>query len=259
MRIRVLATLSLLLFTFPPSHLHGQGALAEVETLLSRGMVLMARERLEHWWENQRPQAPRAELQRGIWLRGKLTVDPSLAALDFQRLVLEFPGGPFSDDALLRLAREADFRGDLHRALTQFRTLARDYPASPLSEKAITWLHQNEDVAANLQAGSPSGARLPPDSTPAPEPAVPDAASRGTISLQLGAFRNLDGARRLLEHLRASGHAGRLIRVPKDELFRVRLGHFENRQQARDLQRELKRGGWDSTIVSDAQKEERVG
>ncbi|MGM0668431.1 MAG: SPOR domain-containing protein [Gemmatimonadota bacterium] len=259
MRTRSFLALVLAVALVVPPDLCGQDALGEAETFLARGMVLLARERLEEWWENQRPQAGRTELQRGIWLRGKLTVDPSLAALDFQRLVLEFPGGPYSDDALLRLAREADFRGDLHRAFTHFQRLARDYPSSPLKGEALAWLRLNEGAVAALQTGAPSGSQGLPDSIPPPGPPEPDAADRGPISLQLGAFRNPAGARRLLEDLRHSGHLARLVRLPGSPLIRVRLGYFQDRQEARDLQQELDREGWDSTIVSDVHTEEKVG
>ena len=48
-------------------------------------------------------QSGRGDRQRGLWLRAILTVDPLMAGLDFQRLVLEYPGGAHSDEALLRL------------------------------------------------------------------------------------------------------------------------------------------------------------
>ena len=77
-----------------------------------------------------------AERQRGTWLRALLTIDPEMAALDLRRLVVEYPGGPFSDRALLRLAHGAWSRSERTAALRHLRALLRDYPESPLRVEA---------------------------------------------------------------------------------------------------------------------------
>lgn len=239
-----------------PALLPGQEALDEVESLLSRGMVYQARDRLAEWWESDRIQAGRTELQRGIWLRGKLTVDPDLAALDYRRLTVEFPGGPYTDDALLRLAQAAESRGDLPGALTHYQALARDYPASNLRGRAQDWLREHGEEAERLAAQEEAA-----DPTPPPVSRLPAAGPEidGGIALQVGAFRNPDGARRLLSELTDAGFEARLVRVPGSPLVRVRVGYFRARTEAQDLREALRRGGWDSTIVTDAREEERVG
>lgn len=245
------------LFLAPP--LGAQELLDQAEAFLDRGLVFRARDRVDEWWYNRRARAGRPELQRGIWLRGRLTVDPSLAALDFRRLVLEFPGGEFTDDALLRLAMEADLMGDFAQAAAYFRTLARDYPTSRFQMLASSWLRENEGRIAEVEdegkslAAQPSGT-VAPDST-----ATGESARGSDFSLQLGAFRNLDGARRLLEDLRRSGYDARLARLPGSTLIRVRLGRFQTREGALELQGELNRGGWVSNVVSDAGEEEEIG
>ncbi len=249
----------LLLLLLGPRPLVGQEALDEVESLMARGMIFQARDRLADWWDRDRSRAGRPALQRGIWLRGKLTVDPSLAALDYRRLTLEFPGGPFSDDAHLRLAQEAQLVGDLPEALNHFRALQRDYPGSPLRSLADAWLRENQQTAEEAQAREAHETRADPAPPREPGRNAQETAQRGSISLQLGAFRNLDGARSLVADLATAGYEARLARVPGSDLIRVRVGFFRTREEARDLRQELQGRGWDSTVVTNAHEEEGVG
>ena len=79
--------------------------LPEIEELAQNGRSDEARAALLGWWEESRVLASREERQFALWLRGRLTVDPSQAVRDFRRLVVEYPGGPFTARALYRLAR----------------------------------------------------------------------------------------------------------------------------------------------------------
>ena len=81
--------------------------LTEIEALAQYGRSNQARIELMAWWEESSDVASREERQHVLWLRGRLTVDPSEAARDFQRLVIEYPSGPFTAGALYRLAQEA--------------------------------------------------------------------------------------------------------------------------------------------------------
>ena len=117
-----------------------QESLDVVDSLASAGRADEAREALESWWENQRVGSGRRDRQRGLWLRGILTVDPRMAGLDFQRLVLEYPGGSHSDEALLRLGLISAAAEDIPRAAGYFRTLVTDYPRSPRRRRAQEWL-----------------------------------------------------------------------------------------------------------------------
>ena len=244
--------LTLLLLGFSPVSSQEGPSLAEVEALMSRGQIMEARETLENWWTTRFSISSRTERQRSIWLRGKLTVDPSMAELDFQRLVLEFPGGPYSDDALFRLGLSAELRGDLRRAQSSFETLLRDYPSSPRVPEAEGWIRIHaQDIAALPSAPS----------TPAREPDV-DAASReegGEFSIQLGAFRSLDRARALADQLREDGLQPRMVRTSGNELARVRIGRFDTRERAEALALDLESRGYEVTLVTDAGSEERVG
>jgi len=227
-------------------------SLAEVESLAAQGRIMEARETLETWWTGRFSAASRADRERGIWLRGKLTVDPSMAEMDYRRLVLEFPGGPYTDDALFRLGLAAELRGDLREASSSFESLLRDYPASPRVPEARAWLRAH---AGSLEA-LPSA---PSDPTAAGGGAGGQARPEGEFAVQLGAFRSLDGAGSLVERLREAGHDARLVRTPGNDLAKVRVGRFSSREAAEALARELRAQGFEVTLVMDAGSEERVG
>jgi hypothetical protein len=211
-----------------------------------------ARVGLESWWTVRFSGASRADRQRGIWLRGKLTVDPSMAELDYHRLVLEFPGGAYSDDALFRLALSAEERGDLREAQKLFEELLEDYSVSPRAGEARVWLNSHrEQIAALPQEEDPEAERPVPEGTRPLE--------TGSFSVQVGAFRSLDRARALVDQMEEAGMDPRIVRTPGNDLARVRLGRFESRDRAEALAREVERRGFEVTIATDASLEERVG
>lgn len=249
----------LLVILLSPGAVRAQNPLDDVEALLGQGKIFQAREALQDWWEGQGAAANRMDRQRSIWLRGLLTVDPSMAELDFRRLALEFPGGPFSDDALLRLAQSAELSGDLRQANAHYKALERDYPSSPLRGRAQAWLRVNGDAVEALGPTTYPRTETAPDPILRKEEATDLDESQGSFSVQAGAFRNIDGARSLADDLRAIGHRPRLVRLPGNNLIRVRLGRFSERDEASRLQGELAGAGFEATIVSDAQSEEEVG
>jgi len=246
-RVMSSALFSVLLLVPVPAAPQEQASLEEVEALMARGRILEAREVLEAWWDEQGPNVGRMDRQHSLWLRARLTVDPSMAEMDLRRLVLEFPGGPYSDDALLRLAQSAELRGDLRGAHSQYTALLRGYPSSPLREVAEAWLRER----------GPEVEALGPEPAAGPEnPMLPGGG--GPISVQAGAFRSLEGALSLAERLRGAGFDPRVVRVPGDPLIRVRLGRFQTREGAEGLKSELESAGFEAAVVLDALSEERV-
>ncbi|HBU57583.1 MAG TPA: hypothetical protein DEB33_07485, partial [Gemmatimonadetes bacterium] len=123
-----------------PELVSAQSPLEQVERLTRLGSTEEARAILLEWWENDRIEASRRERQRGLWLRGRLTVDPRQAELDFQRLALLYPSGQFAPDAVLRLAQAAWAMGDEDAARRHLDTLERDYPRSEAFERAREWI-----------------------------------------------------------------------------------------------------------------------
>jgi len=235
------------------------GSLERVKTLMDDGKVEAARRALETWWAAAYEDAGRDQRQRALWLRGVLTVDPSMAELDYRRLVLEYPGGSFADDALQRLALWADLRGELREAERHYRALVQDYPGSPFRQEARQWLRDHAQALAALPPRDREA--LDPDSgTPGQGETEEDPDSlEGHLAVQLGAFRSLRRARTLLESLQEAGYSPRLVTVPGSELYRVRTGRFSARSSAEELARELAGRGFESTIVTDVHSEEDVG
>lgn len=211
-----------------PGVLTGQ-SLDRVEQHMAAGEVAEARDLLLTWWGGPRAQAGRDELQRGHWLRGVLTLDPSQAELDYTRLAVEYPGGPYTDRALHRLAEAARMRGDAAGARRHYAVLARDYPSSPLRTAARAWLDAN-----------------PAD-------------GGGSFAVQAGAFSERAGAEELASRLRAGGFQPRLATVEGSPLVRVRVGRFADAAGATRVHDALVEAGFDAMVVRDAGRESPVG
>ncbi len=259
-------------------------SLDRVEELARLGRADEARAILAEWWESSRAAAPQRDLQRGLWLRGRLTVDPNLAELDYQRLVVLYPSSPFAPQALLRLAQSAHAHGDGAGAERFVTTIARDYPTSPVRTEAEAWLR-----GAGPPPIPPAGSRPPapavatrdttarPSPTPTPAPAPP-ATSTGTAtpiptttprppapasevlewSVQFGAFTDVDRAFALHSELVAAGLAARLVRVAGSGFVHVRIGRFSNRADANTQLQQVTARGFTAAIVRDDRAEEVV-
>ncbi len=254
-----------------------QESLATVDSLALAGRADEARTALDSWWLNERVGSNRRDRQHGLWLRAILTVDPHMAGLDFQRLVLEYPGGSYSDEAMLRLGLISAGAGDLPRAAGYFRTLVTDYPRSPRRRQAEEWLSDHlveveeaeaeareaEAVAAR-SADSATGADAAADAAVAaaavqePETDSPSGAETASLryAVQVGAFESEERARDLLAAVNASGFRARIVRVPESPLVRVRIGAFSDRAGAAELMDQVRRRGHEATIAADVPDEE---
>lgn len=234
-------------------------SLEDVEELTRLGRSEEARVALLAWWEEGRADASRRDRQRALWLRGSLTVDPQQAELDFRRLVIEFPGGPFSDRALLRLAQGAHASGDGDGANAYMATLARDYPRSTVRRDAEAWfasagpVPEREIVEAEVvetQAAEPEASAVE-----LPAQAAEDAPR---YSVQLGAFANEDRARSLFQRAADLGLEARLVHVPETQLLHVRVGLFDSASSASELLRRVGEMGFVAAMVRDAHREEPI-
>jgi hypothetical protein len=174
-----------------------------------------------------------------------------MAEFDYRRLVLEYPGGPYSDDALYRLAQWAESRGDLREAQARFEMLMRDYPSSRHLPEGRSWLRRHAEELDAL-----------PEVVTRREPEAPEEETEvdtGGFSVQVGAFRSLNRARAVAAELGELGFQVRLVRTPGTELARVRVGRFPSRDEAEAMGRRLEDSGFDHTIVTDVGSEERIG
>ena len=247
-----------------------QESLDVVDSLALAGRADEARTVLESWWQSQRVRSSRRDRQRGLWLRATLTVDPRMAGLDFQRLVLEYPGGLHSDEAMLRLGLISAATEDLPRAAGYFRTLVTDYPRSPQRRQAEEWLSEHvwaveeaeaevreeeaevrEEEAEVREAAADADAREPDVDSP-------DRAERATpgYAVQVGAFESEERARSLVAAVNASGFRARMVRVTGSALVHVRIGTFLDRTGAAELMVRVRRRGHEATIAVDVAEEE---
>jgi hypothetical protein len=230
-----------------------------------------ARTVLEAWWDSAWSSAGRQDRQRALWLRGRLTPDPTRAALDFRRLVVEYPGGPFTDRALFRLAQEAFVSGDTAGARQRVADLARNYPGSSVRGRAEAWLQgagqappplppavadsaEAADSARAVRAAAAAAAKR----ALAAKRAAAQSVGRGDYAVQLGAFGDVERARLLANRARKAGLEVRIVRVRGSRLVRVRTGRFDSADSAHNLLTRVGRLGFGAAVVGNAQKEERV-
>lgn len=220
-----------------PGTAQAQPVLDRVDSLTAAGRIDEARRTLEAWWNGSRGEASRLELQRGLWLRARLTLESEPAELDYRRLAVEYPGGPYSDGALLRLGQAAAARGDARAAADHFRTLVQDYPGSPHRLEAQAWLgRRGEEDEGTGETAAPV-----------------------RFAIQLGAFSSAEGAQRLMEQTREMGLRPRLVRVPGSRLYRVRVGRFPDAPSAEAALRRVRARGLEATLAADASRERGAG
>ncbi|MEM7417169.1 MAG: SPOR domain-containing protein, partial [Gemmatimonadota bacterium] len=228
-------TLGLLVWSAPVA---GQSSLEDVERLTRLGRTEAARATLMTWWSDERPDASRRERQRALWLRGRLTVDPVQAELDFRRLTVLYPSGRFTPDAIFRLAQASWAMGDEAEARGYVETLRRDYPRTEAREDAEAWL---EDAGPLPPPGdtptppvsttdtSPSSSTPPParspDQTERQSPETADIGDEAVMNyyVQLGAFGEEERALALFEEVSAAGVEVRVVRVEGSLFTHVRV------------------------------------
>jgi hypothetical protein len=255
---------ALLLFSLssliPAPALAQSSALDRVEEFTRLGRAEEARAVLAEWWGGDRDDASQRDLQRGLWLRGRLTVDPAQAELDFQRLAVLYPSGPYTPQALFRLAQAAHARGDEAGAQRHVDALARDYPNATSRTQAEAWLRAAGRAPAVGAAAttvmpadtSVSGIRSSGGRAPAPADVELD------WSVQFGAFSDEDRAFALQTDLVAAGLAARLVHVVGSGFVHVRIGRFATRDEASRQLEEVARRGFTAAIVRDDRAEEVV-
>ena len=255
-----------------------QSGLEAVEQMTRLGRTEEARAALLDWWDNERDDASRRDLQRGLWLRGRLTVDPVQAELDFQRLALLYPSGQFTPDAVLRLAQASWAMGDESDARRYLETLERDYRRSDAWERAQEWI---VDAGPLPPPGdTPTRPAEPtdevadvdtPESTAQDSIAVeqsedqPEETEEATAEpvmnyfVQLGAFADKERAVALYEDARGQDIDVRVVQVDGSQFTHVRVGRFADRTAAVELLEELTAQGISAALVRDDRTERPAG
>lgn len=256
-------------------------SLNDVGELARDGRVGAARVALTDWWDASWESASREQRQEALWYRAVLTLDPAQAATQFRRLAIEYPGGAWTAQALLRLARTALLEDDLLTAARYFEDLRRDYPASAARLEAVEWLDENADrverarsaPAASAPAPAtpvatppPTGTTsAPPTGTTTPPPAGTTSAPqtgtevRRNWGVQLGAFSTVERARDLAARAEAAGFETRLVRIPGSDLVRLRVGKYEDAAGAEAAYDRVVAAGFDAAVVQDVSSEVPIG
>lgn len=187
------------------------------------------------------------------------TGDSALAA--YRRLSIEFSQSAWADRALLRIAQLRFAAGDHATAARSARRVLADYPLSPVLGEAAYWLARvqleqgdlagactslraaqaaaGEDVELANRAGfylQRCDAVAVTDSTP------PDTVTttRTTYAVQVGALGTAAAADELMRSVRVAGFEPRVYR-DTDGLFKVRVGRFASRGDARPVLQALQR------------------
>jgi cell division septation protein DedD len=264
--VRALPFVLSALLAVAPTSVVGQerATIDRAEYLARAGRTEEARVELLRWWEGEYRDASRQNVQRGLWLRGSLTVDPAQAEIDFRRLVVEYPGGPYSGQALLRLAQSALAKGDSASAVTHARRLVVEYPIAAGRQEAEEWLARVEPLLHEEAPPSPRVLAAAVDTTPPvtrdsqpPRDTVGSVGS-GSHGVQLGAFSGEDRARALHRAATDAGLEARLVRIPGSDLLRVRVGVFGSTEEAAAASRRIQQMGFAVAVVGNVDIEERV-
>ncbi len=235
-------------------------SLDRVEELTRMGRTEDARHLLLEWWDTSYAKASRQDVQHALWLRGSLTVDPAQAELDYQRLVTEYPGGPFSDQALLRLAQAAFVRGDSATAAQDVARIAREYRGSATARSAQAWLASAGPVIVREQPGpgqppdtvSGAVAALPPDVRGTPPDTLRSGKAAEPDSLTAAAAPPAPAAGTVISEpdtLTAAARPPRTEYIAPQPRFAVQLGAFADRGRAETLRRRAATAGFDARLV----------
>ena len=265
--------LGLFVLVGAPSGASAQDLLDRTDQLSRSGRTEQARELLLLWWEREADGATRLDRQRGVWLRATLTVDPIEAAIDYQRLVVEFPGGAFADRSLTRLAQTADVMEEPARAAEYYRRVVQEYPGSSFAALAARWLEKHDGglgleepseqtsapVSEQRSPPRPHRAEIQPRRVPTEPPTTQAPPDGGAFTVQVGAFSDAGRAADLRDQLLGQGFEARTTRIVGSELVRVRVGRFEGASGATSVLDRLRERGFDAVVLADATRERPVG
>lgn len=235
-----------------------------IDRRINDGRTAEARQMLLAWWDGSWSEASRSEREQGLWLRGRLTLDPGEASTSFRRMVTEYPVGRWTDQALYRLGTLASVSGDTLSASRWFTILERDFRRTTAASRARDWLAGAGEAVQRARAMP----RPPPQPAPAAEqrsaadsqrsgdtrPSA-DSRSQGDWTIQLGAFAARGRASTFADDIRDAGFPPRVVQVEGSDLWRVRVGRFPDDADARALYDRIRDAGFDAAIVPGADQE----
>jgi cell division septation protein DedD len=249
----VIAVIALML---PAASRAQKPTLDRVDSLVAAGQVEEARTTLEAWKKDNERTA------RSTFTTARLATRAQDAEDAYLDVSLSYSGSTYAAEALLRLGQARGAAGDATQATVYLQRLIADYPGSAHRSTAEEWLARMQPSAASTPVATPKPAspkpqppapRPPATATPAPAPAP----ALARFAVQVGAFRQIAGARETARKLEKAGFTGaRLITVPSNALVRVRVGKFENLADASALSAKLKAAGFSAALVYDVRSEQ---
>ncbi len=219
-----------------------------------------------------------------LYAAGVVAAHPDTALAYYRRVSIEYSSTTWAPAALVRLAQFAFASGDFAAAQRSGERVLLDYPASRARAAAAYWagrsrLELGEPVAgcallerAEQEAGMevelanrarfylqrcealPVAADTAARDTAAQRPPPPSGAgTRATaFAVQVAAVQSPVAADEMMRSLRARGYDPRVVR-DADGLFKVRVGRFRTRTEARQLAAELRRRLGGSPFVVEEQ------
>ena len=213
--------------------------------------------------------APQDSLYPGaLFSAGRVATDASVAATNLQRVVVEYGRSVWADSALVVLTQLYFAQGDPAATVQAAERLRRDYPDSPLKPRADFWgarayfdLKDDTHGCALIREAQDGGgtdiefknqvsfyaprctlAVAPPPTTP-PPPATDSqtkAAPAPTAwAVQVLAVKSAAQVDEMLTRLKVMGFEARVVRDTSG-FFKVRVGHYESRDEAVKTERRLK-------------------
>lgn len=262
-----------------PGTLAAQAAptLGSVERSIDEGRVDEAREAIDRWWTEAADTAAAATRARALYLAALVNDSTDSAVRGYLRISVEHPSQENAEVALLRLGQAELAAGDEASARARFERFLRDYPESAIRPDAEYWLARTALRGGDTRGGCRMLASL--SSTPdehlrrevremrgeacegvgvaepqrAERPAARDASPAGDgtprFTVQIGALRSAEAAVELRDRARSAGFDAMLVRLGRDEVNRIRVGEFAEREAAAAEARRLAERGFDTAIV----------
>lgn len=254
-------------------------ALARIAAHLDAARFDSARAGLVQWQQTRAPSARESARASADMLAARLERDGVAAQHKWLGLALAHPFSPDAGLALLRVGQAAVLQGDIAAAIVYLTRLIDDFPGSGQQAEALLWLSRAHFVAGSgtracdaartglaigasaevqglLRLQEERGCALGDPASPAAS--TPADRAVGPWAVQSGAFRMRAGADALVARLRRAGFQPRLVRVPGNDLMRVRVGSFTGQSEAAALRDRLRSGGFDAVVVEDASRETTV-
>jgi hypothetical protein len=253
----------LLLTAYPANRLTAQtdARLVEALRLAQNGQVDSARGVIRRLLTTLSPAD--SAYPQALLAAAKIAPTAAAVATNLNRIVLEYGGSPWADDALLLLTQLYFAQRDAAQTIQAAERLRRDYPDSPLryrvafpaarayfdlknEARGCELIH--EALAGATAAGEVeftnqvsfyasrcSGVATPP---PPPVDSATPAAPKA-YAVQVLAVKSAVQVDDMLSRLRVMGFDARVVRDTSG-FFKVRVGRYATREEAQQTQQRLK-------------------